>query len=107
MEFGRLSLGQPPPSPFTPGSRYPRNGMIMGSEPATVPPSPSLPVPGFDALSMTPVSAPASTPAASSKRKGRNGQENRKHNAQTGAGIRKTQPKKKIASDTFAKLIDA
>lgn len=72
--------------------------MIMGSEPATVPPSPSLPVPGFDALSMTP---------ASSKRKGRSGQENRKHNAQTGAGVvKKTQPKKKMAGDTVAKLVD-
>ncbi|CAA9962697.1 hypothetical protein PTMSG1_06071 [Pyrenophora teres f. maculata] len=100
-EYGRPGPIQPPPSPFTPGSRYPRNGMIMGSEPATVPPSPSMPVPGFDALTMGPVPGPSF-----STRNDRGGKGDRKHNERTGAGVKKPQPKKKTASDAIAKLID-
>ena len=73
----------------------------MGSEPATVPPSPSIPVPGFDTFTMGPVPGPD---FATRKDKGK--KDDRRHSARTGAGVKKPQPRKKTASDTVAKLID-
>jgi len=96
MESGRAH-------PSTPGSRYPRNGMIMGSEPATVPPSPSIPAPGFDTFTVDPVPGPIPGPTFAT-RKGK--KDDRRHSTRTGAGVKKPQPKKKTTSDTVAKLIE-
>ncbi|KAI4625973.1 hypothetical protein J4E80_003107 [Alternaria sp. BMP 0032] len=95
-------FGHPPvvPAPSTPVSR--RNGfnggsnVILGSEHATVPPSPGLPVPGFAALTMSPVPAQV-LPIRQSKRK-------RGGHARTDAGVKKKTKKK--PSGTMAKLVD-
>ncbi|KAI4712241.1 hypothetical protein J4E89_002507 [Alternaria sp. Ai002NY15] len=68
----------------------------MGSEHATVPPSPGLPVPGFAALTMSPVPAQA-LPIRQSKRK-------RGSHARTDAGVKKKTKKK--PDGTMAKLVD-
>ena len=73
--------------------------MIMGSEPATVPPSPNIPVPGFDMFTMDPVPGPTFATHKGKK-------DDRRHSARTRAGVTKLQPKKKTTSSTVAKLID-
>ena len=68
--------------------------MILGSEHAMVPPSPGVPVPNFEALSVSSVPGPA-LPVRKSKRK---------NNMRTGAGVKKAQ-NKKTTDGTVAKLV--
>jgi hypothetical protein len=71
------------------------SNMILGSEHAMVPPSPGVPVPGFETPMMSTVPG-SELPVRMSKRK----------HVRTGAGIKKSQPKKKAAG-SVAKLMNA
>jgi hypothetical protein len=98
MKFGHPPVG---PAPSTPNCRNTTfNGtsnVIMGSEHATVPPSPGVPVPGFADLTMS--SGPErDLPSRNRKNKG-------KGNARTGAGVKK-QTKNK-PDGTMAKVVGA
>ncbi|RMZ67600.1 hypothetical protein GMOD_00001548 [Pyrenophora seminiperda CCB06] len=102
MEVSRPLIGLPPRSLLSQDAHYPRSGMIMGSEPAMMPPSPAMPVPGFDTLTMSAVPC-----SAVSTRKGKGGKDKNKHGTRTGAGVKKTQPKQKMASKNKTRFVDA
>ncbi len=98
MKFGHPSLGPAPSAPSLHQNSFSSSSnVMMGSEHAIVPPSPGVPVPGFEALTMSPETIKA-LPVRKGKEKG-------KGNARTGAGVQK-QAKKKF-DGTMAKLVDA
>ncbi|KAF1941089.1 hypothetical protein EJ02DRAFT_503754 [Clathrospora elynae] len=97
MEFSHPPIGPPPSTPGPRNNQLSNNGdgnMILGSEHASVPPSPGMPIPNIGSLSMR-----AGHCWALLIRKS-----GRKQNARTGAGVKKTQPKKK-ADGSLAKLL--
>jgi hypothetical protein len=96
VEFGHPDLGPPPSTPIRSNIFHSNSNFILGSEHAMVPPSPSVPVPGFETLSVS-SDAGAGLPTGKSRCK---------QNAKTHAGIKKMQAKKK-PDGTVAKLVEA
>jgi hypothetical protein len=98
MGFGHPPLGPPPatPGPSRSGMFRGNSNLILGSEHAIVPPSPGVPVPGFEALSVSSDAGPAPPVPKPTRRK----------KARTRAGIKKQQAKKR-ADGTVAKFVEA
>ena len=98
-----MKSGHPPavPAPYTHSQRQNAfsgtSNVMMGSDHTTIPPSPGVPVPGFEALTMGTTSK-RDLPSRNRKNKG-------KGNARTGAGVKKQV--KKRSDDSMAKLVDA